>query len=49
MEQQDRERKFHKANEQVTDHQPASTGNADHVTSVDSEEDAPHKRTKPSK
>src|SRR3982075_4738286 len=36
--------KFHKTDEQVTDHQPASLETPTSVPSVDSEEDAPHKR-----
>jgi len=36
--------KFHKTNEAVTDHQAASLETPTSVTSVDSEEDAPHKR-----
>jgi len=36
--------KFHKTDEQVTDHQPASLETPTTVPSVDSEEDAPHKR-----
>jgi chromosome segregation protein len=36
--------KFHKADEQVTDHKPASLETPTTVRSVDREEDAPHKR-----
>jgi chromosome segregation protein len=36
--------KFHKADEQVTDHKPASLEAPTTVRSVDREEDAPHKR-----
>jgi len=36
--------KFHKTDEQVTDHQPASLETPTTVPSVDPEEDAPHKR-----
>jgi chromosome segregation protein len=36
--------KFHKSDEQVTDHKPASLETATSVKSVDAEEDAPHKR-----
>jgi hypothetical protein len=36
--------RFHKADEAVTDHQPASLETPTTVKPVDEEEDAPHKR-----
>jgi chromosome segregation protein len=36
--------RFHKADEAVTDHTPASLETPTSVRSVDQEEDAPHKR-----
>jgi hypothetical protein len=35
--------KFHKANDAVTDHTPATLETPTTVSSVDAEEDAPHK------
>jgi chromosome segregation protein len=36
--------KFHKANDQVTDHRPASIETETSVPSVEPEQDAPHRR-----